>query len=641
MTEARYGSWRSPITADLIVQATIGVGSPAVRNDETYWIEMRPTEAGRCVVVRRRRDGSTEDVVPPPFSARTRVHEYGGGDYTVAADGTVYFASFADQRIYRVSRGRAPEPVTRIDQVRYADAVLDERRNRLVCVREDHRDDGEPENTIVAVDLTTGDETIVVRGNDFYAYPRLSPDGARLAWMSWDHPNMPWDASAVHVGRLDPDDRLVDVETIAGGAREAVLQPHWGPDGTLYFVSDRTGWWNLYRWRGGRIDAIAPRAAEFGGPLWRLGTTTFDVTADEQLVCTYGERGTWRLATIDPDTGALRDIPTPFTAIGSLSVADGRAIFVGASPTRPAAVVALDLATGAIETIKRTSDVAVDDGYVSVPEAVEFPTEDGLTAHAFYYAPRNRDFTAPPGEKPPLLVMSHGGPTGATSAAFSLRTQYWTSRGFAVLDVNYGGSTGYGRAYRERLDGRWGIVDVDDCVNGARELVRRGLVDGERLAITGGSAGGYTTLCVLTFREAFKAGASHYGIADLEALARDTHKFESRYTDRLVGPWPEARDVYVARSPIHHVDRLHCPVVFFQGLDDRVVPPNQAEMMVAALRAKGLPVAYVPFEGEQHGFRRADTIKRALEGELTFYARVFGFPLAEPTAPLRIENLAS
>jgi dipeptidyl aminopeptidase/acylaminoacyl peptidase len=467
---------------------------------------------------------------------------------------------------------------------------------------------------------------------------------------------MPWDGCSLYVAALGQND-LGYPRRIAGGPTESVYQPQWSPDGSLYFVSDRSGWWNLYRWDGTTTTAIAPREAEFGRPLWTFGGSTYGFvsTGDAggglvggarsssnqslQIVSAYCERGNWRLATIDTRSGALTDIDTPFTTIGSIRAANGRAYFVAGRPSQSAALVSVNLASGAIDVIKRTSDISLDESFVSLPETLEFPTEGGLTAFGFFYPPRNPDFTGPAGAKPPLLVMSHGGPTSATSAAFSLRTQYWTSRGIAVLDVNYGGSTGYGRAYRERLNGRWGIVDVDDCVNGALYLAREGRVDPDRLAITGGSAGGYTTLCALTFRDAFKAGASHFGIGDLEALARDTHKFESRYLDGLIGPYPEQRDLYVERSPIHHVDRLDCPAIFFQGLEDQIVPPNQAEAMVAALKAKGLPVAYVAFEGEQHGFRRAENIKRSLDGELYFYSRVFNFPLADPVDPLPIENL--
>ncbi|HLF70953.1 MAG TPA: S9 family peptidase [Dehalococcoidia bacterium] len=645
---APYGSWKSPISADLIVGGSIGIGQATVHGDDVFWLEVRPKEGGRSVIVRRGPDGSAVDLNPAPLNARTRVHEYGGGDYVVGPDATVYFANFTDQRVYRVPPGGEPEAVTHTEGMRYADAVVDERRNRLICVREDHSVEGrEAVNTIAAIDLASGDETMLLGDHDFYSSPRLSPDGGSIAWLRWDHPNMPWDGCDLLAGRFDADGRVTSIEQVAGGKNEAVCQPEWSPDGALYFVSDPGGpstgsggaWWNLYRWRGSNVEALAPMAAEFGRPHWVFGQTTYDFDGPDRIIVTYCERGAWKLASIDTRAGALSPIETPFTAIGSMRVGNGRAVFTAGSPTRAGALVSMDLASGAIETLKTSSDVAVDEGYLSVPETLEFPTEAGLTAYGFFYPPRNKDYAAPEGEKPPLLVMSHGGPTAATSATFSLRTQYWTSRGVAVLDVNYGGSTGYGRAYRERLNGRWGVVDVDYCVNGAKYLVDRGLVDGDRIAITGGSAGGFTTLAVLTFRDAFKAGASHYGVADLGALARDTHKFESRYLDGLVGPYPERRDVYEERSPIAHVDKLDSPMIFFQGLEDMIVPPNQAEMMVEALRKKGVPVAYVAFEGEQHGFRKAENIKRSLEGELYFYSRVFGFALADAVAPVEIENL--
>jgi dipeptidyl aminopeptidase/acylaminoacyl peptidase len=379
--------------------------------------------------------------------------------------------------------------------------------------------------------------------------------------------------------------------------------------------------------------------AEFGRPQWVFGMSTYAFESAARIVCSYTERGTWRLAVLDTETRHLEPIETPYTEIGGVRAAPGRIVFVGGSPTEPASVIQLDLDTRQTEVLRRSANVTVDAGYLSAPQAIEFPTENGLTAHAFFYPPQNCDCAAPPGERPPLLVISHGGPTAATSTVLNLGIQHWTSRGIAVLDVNYGGSTGYGRAYRERLNDHWGMVDVDDCVSGARYLVERGLVDENRLAIRGGSAGGYTTLAALTFRNVFKAGASYYGVSDLEALTKDTHKFESHYSDRLIGPYPARRDLYLERSPIHFTDRLSCPVILFQGLDDKIVLPNQAEMMVEALRAKGLPVAYVPFEGEQHGFRQAKNIKRALDAELYFYSRIFGFELAEPVEPVPIENL--
>ena len=633
-----YGSWKSPITSDLIVSGGIGLDLVGLDEDTVYWTEARPTEAGRVVIVQRTLNGATSDVIPPPFNARTRVHEYGGGAVLVAA-GVVFFSNFTDQQLYRVRRDAAPQPLTKTAGMRYADAVLDGPRNRLICVREDHTvADREAANTIVSIDLTSGVETVLVSGSDFYSTPRLSSD-SRLCWLAWDHPNMPWDGCVLRVASWNPDGTLGEWEQMAGDLSESIFQPQWAPDGSLYFVSDRSGWWNLYRWRGGHVESLCPREAEFGRPQWVFGMSTYAVESENRLICTYCERGTWHLAAIDTRTNQLTDIETPFTAFGGLEAKDGHAFFTAASPVLVTALVDLDLATGALDVVKRSTSTITDRAYLSVPETLEFPTDDGLTAYAFFYAPKNGDTVAPEGEKPPLLVMSHGGPTAATSPTYSRHKQYWTSRGIAVLDVNYGGSTGYGRRYRERLDGQWGVVDVNDCINGARFLAERGLVDGNRLAITGGSAGGYTALCALTFRAQFKAGASHFGIGDLEALVRDTHKFESRYLDRLIGPYPDHRDVYAERSPIHHADRLASPVIFFQGLDDKVVPPTQAESMVHVLRNKGVPVAYVSFEGEQHGFRRAANIKRAVDGEFYFYSRVFGFAPAEGLEPVEIDNL--
>ncbi|GAB4369924.1 MAG: S9 family peptidase [Elainellaceae cyanobacterium] len=642
---APYGSWKSPITSDLIVAGTIRLGEIRLDGDDIYWSEGRPTEAGRYVVVRQMPDGSKQDVTPAaPFNVRTRVHEYGGGSYIVAA-GTTYFSNFADQRLYRQKLGEEPRPITPEADLRYADAVLDQNRDRLICVREDHTGGAhEPTNAIVEVaiaptDPATNAGKILVSGSDFYAFPRLSPDGSQLAWISWNHPNMPWDGTELWVATLQPDGTLTEPQKIAGGQSEAIFQPEWSPDGSLYFVGDRTGWWNLYRWQAGEVTALYPMAAEFGLPLWVFGMTTYGFESADSLICTYIEAGVQHLARLNLKTLLLTEFEIPYTSIGGLTVAQGYVVFMGGSVTQPGAIVRLDLKSGQIDELRRSSEIEIEAGYLSEPEVIEFPTEDGVTAYGFFYAPQNQDYEAPEGERPPLLVKSHGGPTAATSASFDPRIQYWTSRGIAILDVNYGGSTGYGREYRERLKGKWGIVDVDDCVNGAKYLALKGLVDGDRLCIDGGSAGGYTTLASLTFRDVFKAGASFYGVSDLEALARDTHKFESRYLDGLIGKYPEEKAIYVERSPIHFVDRLSCPVIFFQGDEDKIVPPNQAEMMVDALKAKGLPVAYVLFEGEQHGFRKAENIKRTLDGELYFYSRVFGFKLADPVEPVAIENL--
>ncbi|MBD2203307.1 S9 family peptidase [Calothrix sp. FACHB-1219] len=635
---AAYGAWRSPITTNLITSQTIGLGQIWLDGEDIYWSELRPSEKGRNVIVRLK-NGAISDVTPAGYNVRTRVHEYGGASFLVV-NGTVYFVNFADQRLYCQSADSAPQAITPEVAKRYADAIFDHQRQRIICVCEDHSVAGqEAVNTVVSIGLTA-DSTPqqLVAGKDFYAAPRLSPDGSRLAWLSWNHPNMPWDGTELWVAEVQADGFLGKAEKIAGGIEESIFQPQWSPDGTLYFISDCTGWWNLYRWQNQTVEALTEMTAEFGKPLWVLGMRTYDFESSDRIICTYTQEGIWHLASLDTKTKQLEPLPNPYTDISSLHTAPGKVFLLGGSPTEQTSIVQLDLASQKLEVLRRASDVQIAAGYLSLPQAIAYPTSDGKTAYALFYPPQNQDYTAPDGEKPPLIVKSHGGPTAAAGSSLNFRIQYWTSRGIAVLDVNYGGSTGYGREYRQRLDGQWGIVDVDDCVDGARYLVEKGVVDGNRLAISGGSAGGYTTLCALTFRDTFKAGASHYGVSDLEALARDTHKFESRYLDRLIGKYPEQQQIYQERSPINFTERLASPVIFFQGLEDQVVPPNQTEAMVTALRVKGVPVAYLPFPGEQHGFRQAENIKRSLEGELYFYSQIFGFELADTVEPLRIEN---
>jgi len=638
---ARYGSWKSPITSDLIVAGTIGLGEIALDGDDTYWIESRPSEAGRNVIVRRALDGSINDITPPGFNARTTVHEYGGGAYLVDA-GTVYFSNFADQRLYRQAPGEAPQPITSAEKMRYADGVIDHQRELIYCVREDHTEGGRDAlNTLVKIDLA-GDSSdeIIVSGNDFYSSPRLSPNGKTLTWLTWSHPNMPWDGTELWVGQLDEAGRIASAELIAGGKSESIFQPEWSPSGILHFISDRTGWWNLYRVGEAGVEPLCEKNAEFGMPQWVFRMSTYAFETDHRIICSYCERGNWQLGVLDLETRKLQPIEVPYTEIASLRVASGRAVFAAGAPTKSVSIVSVDLATLEPVTLRLSSSVSVDEGYLSTPRQIEFPTEHGLMAHAFFYPATNRDYEAAADERSPLIVISHGGPTSASTTTLKLSIQYWTSRGFGVLDVNYGGSTGYGRQYRERLNGQWGVVDVDDCANGARYLVERGEADVNRLIIRGGSAGGYTTLAALTFRDVFKAGASYYGISDLELLEQDCHKFESRYNSSLVGPYPERKDLYWDRSPIHFTDQLSCPIILFQGLEDKVVPPNQAEMMYEAARKKGLAVAYVPFEGEQHGFRKAENIKTSLDGELYFYSKVFAFDLAEAVEPVKIENIA-
>jgi dipeptidyl aminopeptidase/acylaminoacyl peptidase len=643
---ASYGSWSSPITSELIVASSIGLAEILLDGVGVYWLEARPQEGGRSVIVRRAQNGAMADVTPSApaagqtaFNVRTRVHEYGGGAYLVSG-GVIYFCNDADQRLYRQQAGAAPAAITpepaQSGGMRYADGVMDAPRERMIWVREDHTGSGpEPENTLVEVSLDRSrPQRVLQSGRDFYAAPRISPDGRRIAWLEWSHPNMPWVGCELWVAEFTDDGSLARKRLVAGGDDESIFQPEWSPDGTLYFVSDRAQaslgerWWNLFRVRGDASDASAsvepvyPLAAEFGRAQWQFRLSTFDFSSANRLICTYVQDGVSRLSAVDLASLEARPIATEYEDIAWLRASGGKVYFRGGSPAAPPAVVELDLASDRTTMLKlsTTQDVEAYRKYFSVPEPVTFDTDNGLQAHGLFYAPRNADFAPPVGELPPLLVHCHGGPTSAASPTLSWGTQYWTSRGFAVLDVNYGGSTGYGREYRLRLQGKWGIVDVADCVNGARHLATMRRVDPERWAISGASAGGYTTLAVLTFRKEFRAGASYYGISDLEALAKDTHKFESRYLDGLIGPHPQRKDLYVARSPIHSAQLLSVPIAFFQGAEDRVVPPQQAEEMVEALRQRRIPFLYLLFDGEQHGFRRADNIKRALDAELYFYA---------------------
>ena len=649
---APFGSWKSPVTAELIVGETIRLGQPRVLGDDVFWTEGRPQEQGRNVLVWCSADGRTADLTPAPLNVRSRAHEYGGGAFTVGRKAG-FFTNDADQQVWRIRAGETPQPLTAQPGMRHADAVIDARRKRLICVREDHStSDAAPHGseavtTIVAIKLSNGAAKVLASGHDFFSSPCLSPDGSRLAWLSWDHPNMPWDGSELWLADVLEGGALGEPLKVAGGSGESIFQPAWSPQGELHFVSDRSGWWNLYRQRDGvpsaphRLQALCPMAAEFGVAQWAFGMSTYGFDARGRIVCTYGQDGGSRLAVIDTQGNppTFEPIETPFCSIRDLQVGGDFAVFIGATDTTAEAVVRLDLNSGAWCVLRSSSRACIAPGFASIAQAISFPTEGGLQAHAFFYAPTNPGFTGPSDERAPLIVVNHGGPTGVTDAAFKWPHQYWTSRGFAVVDVNYGGSTGFGRAYRERITGQWGMVDVDDAINAARYLVQRGDVNAKRMAIRGASAGGYTTLCALTFRSFFQCGASHYGIGDLEALVRDTHKFESRYLDTLIGPYPAHQAVYRERSPVNFTERLASPMILFQGAEDKAVPPAQAQAMFEAVKAKGLPVAYLLFEGEQHGFRRAANIRRALEAELYFYGRIFGFTPADAIEPVVIENL--
>ena len=642
---APYGSWPTPFTSALVVADAVRLGELAVDGDDVVWAEGRPAEGGRTQLVRRGADGTCRDLLQEGFNARTAVHEYGGGAWWVR-DGVVWFANWSDQRLYRLAPGGDPQPLTpepatpRSD--RFADGDIAPGGATLVCVRERHHGPSATDvvNEIVRLDAhAPGEQEVLVTGSDFVASPRLSPDGGTLAWLRWDHPSMPWDATELVVRDLATGEETV----VAGGPGESVLEPRWHPDGSLWFISDRSDWWNLYRFVPDTDIATMVRMdAEIGVAQWVFAPARYTMLPDGSVVFARKRGGYDGLARRAPD-GAVTDIDTPFSRVSAVVAApDGTVLVAAGSPTREAGVHRVDPGVGPVETLRPPRDLGIDTGFVSVPEHVTFPSDDGRTAYALFYPPAHPELTGPDGELPPLLVTIHGGPTSAAEPVFATGVQYWTSRGFAVVDVNYGGSTGYGRAFRDELLGQWGVVDVADCLAAARHLARTGRVDGERLAIRGGSAGGFTTLAALVRADTpFAAGADHFGVADLEALARDTHKFESRYLDRLVGPYPAARDVYVERSPIHHVDGLTRPLIVLQGSEDPIVPPAQSETIVEALRERKVPVAYLLFDGEQHGFRRAENIRRALDAELSFYAQVLGFPLPEEEGiePVAVENL--
>ena len=635
-TQAPCGAWTSPISAAVVAAGATPLSGVLLAGDDVYWLAGRASEGGRNTLLRWQ-DGVIEELTPAPFNVRTRVHEYGGGAL-LAAGGTVWFSNFADNRLYRIDKGE-PIAVGVGGTLRYADFVVDAARGRLVTVREDHSSGAAyPVNTICALGFD-GSETVLVEGNDFYSSPRLSPDGKQLAWLSWDHPRMPWQGTELWLADIAADGTLVDGRLVAGGADESICQPEWSPEGLLHFVSDRSGWWNLYRFDHGMVHALCPREAEFGGPHWVFGNAMYGFAANGDIVCTYIEQGVSRLARLAG--GTLAPIDNPYQEIRELRVQGDTVALLGGAPTIAAEIARIDLATNTREVLARSIEHLPDVGYLSVPQSIEYPSMNGRTAYAFYYPPQNKDHAPLPGELPPLMVIGHGGPTGMATSTLKLATQFWTSRGIAVLDVNYGGSTGFGRAYRDLLREQWGVVDVEDCVAGARYLADQGLVDRERLVIRGGSAGGLTTLCALALFDVFKAGASYYGVSDLKGLDADSHKFESHYNEYLIAPKERADAVYAERSPINHTDKLARPMIFFQGLDDKVVPPPQSEVMVDALRARKVPVAYLTLEGEGHGFRKAESIVRTLEAELYFYLRVFGIPVPTTLPAIEIENLAA
>jgi dipeptidyl aminopeptidase/acylaminoacyl peptidase len=652
-TVTPYGSWPSPVSAAMLAEAAVTMSDLRTGPfGRVYWRESRPAEGGRQVLMVRERDGTIRQLTPDGFNVRTRVHEYGGASYAIVPRAIV-FSNFADQRLYWHRDGETPLPLTPAGY-RYADCQYDRARHRLVCVREDHTEatkaaNGEERNEIVAVSLPTGDARpdgadpgrVLVTGWDFVAYPRVSPDGSRLAYLAWAHPDMPWDRAALFVAEL-AGDGVGSTFQVANHPDQAAIEPVWSEDGVLHFINDVSSWWNLYRWDGRESTPVSRMPREFGGPLWQHGLSTYFVTAGGTVVARSSLAGTDQLMLIG-EPGEVTALDLPYVAFGEVQPGErGRIVTIASGTTDEPALVAIDPGTLEVEVLHQPTRTTLDPAFVSRAEPIEFPTRRGpdgrpRTAHAFYYPPTNPNHRGPAGEPPPLIVLVHGGPTSVSKPTFSLQRQFWTTRGFALVDVNYGGSTTFGRGYRQRLNGQWGVVDVADAVAAVDHLVATGRARADRVAIRGGSAGGFTTLAALAFTDRFKAGANYFGVSDIEALAATSHKFERLYDVSLVGPPDEA--LYRARSPIHRLDGFTEPLITFQGAEDRIVPPEQSRMIVEALRARGVPVAYLEFEGEQHGFRRAENIVRAAEAELYFYGRIFGFTPADPIEPVAIENL--
>jgi dipeptidyl aminopeptidase/acylaminoacyl peptidase len=635
----------------MVARAGTRLAAPWIAAGTVWWLEGRPSENGRVVLVKAAPGEEPVDVVPTGFNVRTTVHEYGGAPYAIH-DGTVYCSRFEDQRLYRIDPGAEPAPLTperEGSKHRYADGRVTPGGALWIGVRERHEGSGSPSevvNELVAIPTDgSAEPRVIAGGRDFYSSPRISPDGTQLSFLAWDMPWMPWDGCELFVAGLAADGTLGEITHAAGrDGDESIWQPDWSPAGELVFASDRSGWWNLERIRDGARSILYEAEAEFGYPAWVFGLRSYAFLGDWRIFCAYDQGGHTHFAVLDPETADLDAIDVPHDAwwSGPFVAAEGStAVYIGGSATIPNQVVRLDVGSGRTEVLRASAEPPVEVGYFSIPRAIEFPTDRGRTAHALVYQPTHPDYEAPEGEKPPLIVKSHGGPTGSTTPIFHLEIQFWTSRGFAVVDVNYGGSTGYGRAYRERLNGEWGVVDLEDCVNAARYLVERGEADGGRLLITGGSAGGYTTMCALTFTDDFAAGATYFGISDLERFETgDGHKFERMYNHTLIGPYPEEAELYRARSPIHFVDQISTPMLVLQGSDDEVVPPAQSELIVEALRERGIPHAYLLFAGEGHGFRKAESVIASLEAELSFYAQILGFEPGNPIPKLAIDYLA-
>tara|TARA_B100000700_G_scaffold236820_1_gene262763 strand:+ start:1017 stop:2960 length:1944 start_codon:yes stop_codon:yes gene_type:complete len=638
--QSQYGSWESIFTPEKIIEGGLRLGEIRIDNNDIYFLEGRPAESGRSVIIKHNPDGTTEDVLPQNYNARNAVHEYGGGSYAVK-DEIVFFTNWEDQLIYKVSADKI-SPITKPSNIpmgiRFADLTLSNDGKWIFCVRETHTKDKEAQNEIVAVSTISSEIIVLASGRDFYSSPRPNPISNQICWLEWDHPNMPWDGNELYIADFDSQN-ISNKLKIDGSKNISILQPEWTNEGDLVYISDESGWWNLRKYSDNKTSEILLEEIDHGGPAWQFGFRTYFI--HDNFIFLRGtskdkNKGLIRKITLSGEI--VDEIQVNHTSISDLSFCDGSAIYMGSSPTTSTQLCRLDFSTSNVDILKESIKIQIDSEEISIAQEIMFDTTSNEIAYAYFYKPTNKNYEGLTKEKPPLLVISHGGPTGSTTSSLNLSIQYWTNRGFAVVDVNYRGSAGYGKKYRDALKSNWGVYDTDDCIAAVDYLSNKGLVDSSRVAIKGGSAGGYTTINALTFHDRFAVGATYYGIADLSVFIDDTHKFESRYLDSLIGKYPEEKEKYYNRSAINFTDKLSCPMIIFQGTEDKIVPPSQAEIMAQGLRDKKIPFSLIMYEGEQHGFRQSENIKHSLESELFFYSKVLKFNTFHKLRDIKIEN---
>ena len=638
--KSHYGSWESTITPEKITEGGLRFSEIRSNGSDLYFLEGRPEESGRYVIVKQASDGKISDAIPKEFNSRNAVHEYGGGSYAVGQK-NIYFTNWNDQRIYKVN-GENVNPITKEPpfekSIRYSDLTLSIDEEWLFCVRETHFEKEEAKNELVAISTTENSQIVLCTGRDFYSSPRINPTNKEICWLEWDHPNMPWDGTELFIANFDLDG-LSEIKFIDGSKNISIIQPEWSDSGELIYISDESGWWNLKKYSENTTATILDEETDHGEPAWNFGVRTYFLKDDYIYLrgsSKNNNKGLIRKINISGEI--IEEIEVLHTSIGGLTHHENKALYIGASPVSNSEIVSYDLMKKNEETIKESNPVKIDIEEISIPEEISFPTTQNAIAYGYFYKPKNKNFQGESEEKPPLLVISHGGPTSATSNALNLSIQYWTNRGIAVADVNYRGSTGYGKKFRDSLKGNWGVYDTDDCIAAVDHLSEKGLVDSSRVAIKGGSAGGYTTINALTFHDRFAVGATYYGIADLSVFIDDTHKFESKYLESLIGKYPEEKEIYYERSAINFTDQLSCPMIIFQGTEDKIVPPSQAEIMAQGLRDKKIPFSLIMYEGEQHGFRQSKNIISSLESELYFYSKVLGFKPFDKLNEIEIEN---